>query len=227
VSGYVTLKPRFELLEVLSSIAAYQDSKFVGKGKRWGRAGSWCIVRQPVIIAWYQAFLRRFGFPDATMCRRTLNYQVAGLKRRGYLHAETQRHQRHQAGRRAGELDLRPSIYKFTSRGQLWIKRRMGWVANLVAPSAVQRIAQSGFNPDLNSSNSLSSAVDKTPTARGGKTAKLRRRTSSGTAGAMRRPGKALVRKGPPGRARKAPARRSRQAPGPRTQRRRRRSKRA
>jgi hypothetical protein len=208
-AGYATQRsPRgFELLEVLSSIAAYQDAQFKGKGPRWGKAGVWCIVRQVEIIAWYQRFLKRFGRLD-TICRRTLSYQVAGLKRRGFLQAETQRHQR---DRRTGKLALRPSIYVFTTLGRLWIKRRMGWVANPFDHLAVQKTAQSGFKPVINSSTSLSSAVDKAPTAEGGKTAKLRRRSSSRIAGIARRPAKALVRKGP-----RSAARRARKAQAPR-----------
>jgi hypothetical protein len=209
-AGYATQRsPRgFELLEVLSSIAAYQDSKFTGKGKRWGKAGAWCIVRQRVILAWYEALLKRFGRPD-TICRRTLSYQVAGLKRRGFIHAHTQRHQRHRGGVRHGELDLRPSIYKFTSLGRLWIKRRMGWVENPIALSAVQKVAQSGLHDDLISPTSLSRAVDKSPPASGGKTRELRMRRRSSIARPAPRPRKAPVRKGAAKRARTAPVRRT------------------
>jgi hypothetical protein len=126
--GYAVAKPRFELLEVLASIAAYQDSKYTGKGPRWGRAGAWCIVRQAEILKAYERFLKRYGRPG-TMCRRTLNYQLAGLKRARFIHADTCRHT---GIRGSGKLDLRPSIYKFTSLGRLWIKRRLAQVANPV-----------------------------------------------------------------------------------------------
>ena len=158
-----TLRPRHELLEVLASIAAYQDAQCDGSRPRWGRAGAWCIVRQGEIVKWYGRLLKRFGCPIATICRRTLNYHLAGLVRDRFLTRE-QRHRTNPRGT-GRKLDLRPSIYKFTALGRLWIKRR-GYVAtNPLDHLAVQRIAQSGFNYEVNSSTSLSSAVDKAPTA--------------------------------------------------------------
>jgi hypothetical protein len=226
VSGYATLRPRSELLEVLASIAAYQDRMYANgksaKKKRWGRAGAWCIVRQREIAAWYARFLTRFGRPERAiaMSRRTLNYQLAGLERDRFL-ARQQRHTRARKGT-GRKLDLRPSLYTFTTLGRLWISRRIGWVASPLDHLAVQRIAQSGVNSELVSSTSLSSVVDKTPTTRKGenprKSAALRRRTSStASRAAAPRPAKSAVRgrkggarrssigaKSRPGRARKA-----------------------
>lgn len=197
MTGYAPEKAHFEILEVLAAIAAYQDSKFVpGQGKRWGRAGAWCIVRQATIRAWYERLLKRYERAAAQLSRRTLQYHLAALKRSGHLKST----QRHTTQRDSNKLALRPSIYEFTVRGRLWISRRAGWVENPAALLAAQKIAQSGFNPDLNSSTSLSRAVDKTPTARGasrpGKSAAARRRTSSSIVVAVRSPKKALVRKG-------------------------------
>lgn len=163
MSSYVTEKPRLELLEVLAGIAAYQDAKWMGDGPRWGRAGAWCIVRQSEIILWYGRLLKRFGRPEqlSTICRRTLNYQLAGLQRARYI----ERQQRHISDPRTRMLKLRPTIYKFTTLGRLWIKRRIGWVLNPLDHPAVQKFAQSGFNSGVNSLTSLSRAVDKAPTA--------------------------------------------------------------
>lgn len=162
-----TLRPRLELLEVLASIAAYQDAQWKGKGPRWGRAGAWCVVRQVQILAWYARMMKRHGFPVVEMCRRTLNYHLAGLRRDRFLTVE-QRHRR-RPGRpgqhRAGELDLRPSLYKFTTLGRLWIKRRLGWVTNPIDLLAVQNLAQSGFHAVEISSTSSSRAVHKSRTA--------------------------------------------------------------
>src|SRR5712664_2801286 len=167
------------VLEVLASIAAFQDAMYLqgksAKKKRWGKAGSWTIVRQEEIAAWYSRMLNRFGH-QATVGRRTLCYWFKGLIRDGYLHSDTERHTNQ---RGSSKLDLRPSIYKFTPLGRLWISRRQGWVANPVDHLAVQRIAQSGVNPESESSTSLSSAVDKAPTAPRGKTTAARRRTAS------------------------------------------------
>jgi len=163
VSSYVTAKPRLELLEVLAGIAAYQDAQWKGEGARWGRAGAWCIVRQSEIIRWYGRLLTRFGRPAelSAISRRTLNYQLAGLQRARYI----DRQQRHIKDARTRKLRLRPTIYKFTMLGRLWIKRRIGWVLNPLDHPAVQKFAQSGFNHEENSSNSLSRAVDKASTA--------------------------------------------------------------
>jgi hypothetical protein len=193
--SYATLRPRLEILEVLASIAAYQDSQWNGKGVRWGRAGAWCVVRQEAIVAWWSRMMKRYGYQVVTMCRRTLNYQLAGLRRDRYLTVEQRHRRRPGKGHRAGELDLRPSLYKFTTRGQLWIKRRQGWVENPIALSAVQTIAQSGYTSSENSRKSLSSAVDKTHSAGGGKSRGARILTSSSTHSSSTRP-EALVRKG-------------------------------
>jgi hypothetical protein len=195
VSGYATLRPRHELLEVLASIAAYQDAQFAaGKSAmniRWGRAGAWAIVRQGEIIYWYERLLRRFGVPIATICRRTLNYQLAGLVRDRFLTRE-QRHIAARKPRGTRKLDFRPSLYKFTTLGRLWIKRRGYVAASALAPSRVQTLAQSGFNSEGESSTSLLNAVgkastqsDRVPPKGGGKeppkTAALRARTRSST----------------------------------------------
>ena len=163
MSGYATVKPRLELLEVLAGIAAYQDAQWKGEGPRWGRAGAWCIVRQSEIIRWYGRLLTRFGRSAelSAISRRTLNYQLAGLQRARYI----ERQQRHVKDSRTRKLRLRPTIYKFTTLGRLWIKRRIGWVLNPLDHPAVQIFAQSGFNNEENSSTSLSRAVDKPPTA--------------------------------------------------------------
>lgn len=238
MSGYATLRPRWELLEVLSGISAWQDGKYTGTGKRWGRVGAWCITRQRVIIAWYARLLKRYGRPAelCTISRRTLNYQLAGLERDRYIE-RTQRHRYHPDNRRgdhhprAGKLDLRPSLYKFTTLGKLWIKRHHSWVENPLSLLAVQRVAQSGFNSDLYSLKNLSRSVDKSPTDRAGKPTKksaaMRRPVATLTSRAVRRPAKAPVRKGPkPGgrRARSSPARRSAKPRGKATRRRRQRS---
>jgi len=202
-AGYVPAKPHFEILEVLASIAAYQDSKFIpGEGKRWGRVGAWCIVRQAVVLGWYQRLYKRFERPAGAMCRRTLQYHLAALRKLGHLRTVT----RHQGQRYTRKLDLRPSLYEFTARGRLWISRRAGWVENSAALAAAQKIAQSALNNDLYSSTSLSSAVGKSSTAKKGQTprkgAALRARTSSTSH--SRPPGpKTLVRKGAPARTRK------------------------
>lgn len=219
--GYAVAKPRLELLEVLAGIAAYQDAQWRGKGPRWGRAGAWCIVRQSAIMAWYTRMLVRFGRPAkaATICRRTLNYQLAGLERDRYI-AREQRHTSH----RRGKLDLRPSLYKFTSLGRLWIKRRLGWVTNPLDLVAVQKLAQSGFNSEVNSLNSLSRAVDKSSTARGaprrGKRRQVQRHTASSIHVDMQRPRKALdkvgAQSGGPGNTPKAGKGRTRKATAPR-----------
>jgi hypothetical protein len=182
---------------VLAQIAAYQDAQWKGRGPRWGRAGAWCIVRQREIIAWWGRWMKRQGYPVTTMSRSTLNYQLAGLRRERYMVSE----QRHLAGRGTRKLVLRPSLHKFTALGRLWIKQRLGWVTNPVDLSAVRHLGQSGFNNEVNSSTSLSRAVDKAPTALGasrqGKSAALRRRTrASNTRRAAPAPGKALSRRG-------------------------------
>ena len=193
--GYAPAKPHFELLEVLAAIAAYQDSKFEpGKGKRWGRAAAWCIVRQVVIRGWYHRLFKRYERPAGLMCRRTLQYHLAALRNLGHLRIVT----RHEGEPRTNKLELRPSLYEFTARGRQWISRRAGWVENPRALVAAQKIAQSGLNFDPYSSTSLSSAVDKSPTA--GKnqhprqTAAMRARSSS-TSDSEPRGLKALVRK--------------------------------
>ena len=200
MSYTATIRPRLELLEVLASIAAYQDAQWKGKGVRWGRAGAWCIVRQEQIIAWWSRMMKRHGYQVVAMSRRTLNYQLAGLRRDRYLTVE-QRHRRRpgRPGRdhRAGELDLRPSLYKFGTLGRLWIKRRLGWVTNPIDLLAVQRIAPSGFNGEVNSSTSLSRAVEKTSTASGTKKpTRARIRSSSSIHSSSSRAGKAPVREG-------------------------------
>lgn len=187
-AGYAPAKPHFELLEVLASIAAFQDSKYAAQGKRWGKAGAWCIVRQGVIRGWYERLFKRYERPAGELSRRTLQYHLAALKRSGHLRTV----ERHTTEPRSRKLKLRPSLYVFTARGRQWISRRAGWVENPAALLAAQKIAQSGFNPDPYSSTSLSRAVDKASTARHGKTAKLRAQARSTIAGEL--PGKALSR---------------------------------
>lgn len=213
LAGYAPQKPHFEILEVLASIAAYQDSKFVpGKGKRWGRAGAWCIVRQGVIRGWYERLLKRYERSAAVLCRRTLQYHLAALRRSGHLRSQ-QRHvgeyELDGRGRtRSRKLVLRPSLYELTTRGRLWVSRHAAWVENPAALLAAQKIAQSGFNPVLNSSTSLSRAVDKAPTAPGGKTAALRARARSTIASSAPRRQKGAGQKGPARLATKRQARR-------------------
>lgn len=198
MSAYAPTRPRWELLEVLSSIAAYQDRKWLltgGRGPRWGMAGAWCIVRQSEILKWRERFLKRYGVPITAICRRTLNYHLAGLVRDRFLAREPRHITNVRGGRR--RLDLRPSLYKFTTLGRLWIKRTQGWVANPLDHRAVQKVAQSGFNNEENSSTSLSSVVDKAPTTgRARKTAALRRRASSSARRASPGPSKAPSRGG-------------------------------
>lgn len=230
LAGYAVAKPRWELLEVLASIARYQDTMFhagrSAKNVRWGRVGAWTIVRQEEIIAWYARLMKRFGRPDelASICRRTLNYQLAGLERGKYISRE----QRHTNRRGTRKLDLRPSLIKFSTLGRLWISRHVRGVANPLEQLAVQKTAQSGFNGEGESSTSLSRAVDRTPTAPGasrrGKTAAARARVSSSISRAPRPPSKAQVRKEPRRPARIAPAARSARGRGRTAKRRRRRS---
>ena len=149
---YPTKGLRLDLLGVLAAIARYQHRKFNGKGKRWGkfvmngrdRPQVWTIVRHSAILAWYFAWLCTIGH-GFTLCRRSLCYQLAGLKAAGFILSE-KRHKRAPAGS-GRKLDLRPSVYTFTPKGRDWVKNNASILANPFGRPAVQNFAESGFNP--------------------------------------------------------------------------------
>jgi hypothetical protein len=233
--GYATLRPRHLLLDVLASIASYADRKHHqererGQDKRRvGLVGAWCIASQTAILDWHARMMKRLGWSPAscTMCRRTLNYHLAALERDRYIE-RTQRHRYHPDNRRgikhprAGKLDLRPTLYKFTSLGRLWIKRRVDREQIPLGRLAVQEIAQSGLNSELRLSKPMSGAVDKSPTAPAkgrGKTAALRRPVPTLTSRPLQGP---APRRSATRRVRKAPAQRQGRSPASRKPRRRR-----
>lgn len=200
---YATLKPRIELLEVLYNLAAFQ-----------GRAVKkiWCIVRQSVLIREYLRYMKRYGRDQLTMSRRTLNYQLAGLVRDRFL----RRQPRPTRNPKTGKPIFRPTLYELTTRGNLWVKKRLGWVKNPSGRLRVQKVALSSFKSVVSSSTAFNSAVDKAPTApqeKGHeKTVSARRIVRSTISQALPRPSKALIRRGPgtvQGRARKPAAQRN------------------